>query len=231
MLKREKQRDFTEKQKKILELLLDKTYMQKDLAEAVKISGAGLFYHINILENEEHLITKETKYQVGTVSLNEISLNPNAIQRVRKILERSFENYTLISGFGKTSELGLSYTIPSMISGLLKDEGYKINRIVVFVTDESDVKKAKDLGKLDRIIEYKYSDYRNTDSKLMRIIEQIVIEEQKNTDLILDLTPLTKLLTIKLLEISNKFQIPSCYLGKSEDGENNLLWIYQPNGK
>jgi hypothetical protein len=61
----------------------------------------------------------------------------------------------------------------------------------------------------------------------MKNLESIIQEEQKISDLILDLTPLTKLLTIKLLEFSYKYKIPSMYLGKKGDNENSLLWIYQ----
>lgn len=220
---------FPENQINVLQKLIERPYKQKELAEALGLSGAGLSYHLDILEKEEDLIRKTTTLKVGNVSLNEISLNPNAIQRVRKILKKETGNYTLISGFGKDSTLGESHMLPIYASDLLKKEGYNISRIVVFITPESNLKKAEELVKFDKVINKPYVDYRNLDSDLMKNIESIIQEEQKLSDLILDLTPLTKLLTIKLMELSTKYRIPSMYLGKKGDNENYLLWIYQSN--
>jgi hypothetical protein len=127
------------------------------LAEELGLSGAGLSYHLEILEKEENLIKKKTTLKVGNVSLNEISLNPNCIQQVRKILKKETGNYTLISGFGKDSILGESYMLPIYASDLLKKEGYNINRIIAFITPESNLKKAEELIKFNRV--YKPSIY------------------------------------------------------------------------
>ncbi|NMC08088.1 MAG: hypothetical protein GYA24_22980 [Candidatus Lokiarchaeota archaeon] len=53
----------------------------------------------------------------------------------------------------------------------------------------------------------------------------LIQEETKECDVIIDLTPLTKLLTLKLLELSHKYQIPSVYIGKSSKKKDELIWI------
>jgi hypothetical protein len=163
---------------------------------------------------------------VGNVSLNRISINANSVQNVRKILDLKKKNFTLISGFGKDSELGQPYTIPATAKLLLEEEHYNIQRIIAFVTPESNIKKAKEILKIDRFIEKQIQDYRNPDSDLMNKLESIIQEEQKDAEIILDLTPLTKLLTIKFLEFSYNYGIPSFYLGKKKSGENSIIWLH-----
>jgi len=224
------EKKYPENQKRILDLLLQKPIQQKHLAEALAISGAGLLYHLNLLENE-HLIKKKTLFSVGNVSVNEISIDPNSIQRARQILGMKAGKYTLITGFGKDSTLGESHAIPAITLHLLSEMGYNIDRIVVFITPESNVESAKRLIKIDKVISAQYEDYRNTDSDVMHQLEAIIQEEQEDHDVILDLTPLTKLLTIKLLELSTRCQIPSVYIGKSLKKKDELLWIYQVPAK
>ncbi|MFX0101556.1 MAG: winged helix-turn-helix domain-containing protein [Candidatus Hodarchaeota archaeon] len=216
--------NYSEKQVRIIKLLLDKPYLQKDLAQRLGISGAGLLYHLKKLENEE-LITKNTKIQVGNVKIKEISININGLQRARKIAGIEKKEWTLISGFGKDSQLGKPFKLPSIAKQLLTDHGYKISKIVAFITPESNINAAKELETIDRVITYNYVDYRNGDSELMNKLEFFLQEEQKIADLIIDLTPLTKLLTLKLLELSYKFKIPSFYLGKKKNDDDYLMWI------
>lgn len=226
MLSAETTRKFPDNQRRILELLLQKPYQQKHLAEALAISGAGLLYHLNFLENAR-LIQKKTLMEVGNVSVNEISIDPSAFQRARQIIGRKTGKYTLITGFGKTSELGDSYTIPMTTHRLLSEQGYIIDRVVAFITHDSDLAKAKQLLNIDRELPAIIDDYRNIDSEMMRRLESVIQEEQREQDVILDVTPLTKLFTMRLLEISNKYHIPSTYLGKNAKKENVLLWIHQ----
>ncbi|MFX0099752.1 MAG: winged helix-turn-helix transcriptional regulator [Candidatus Hodarchaeota archaeon] len=216
--------EFHENQLKILGLLLKKPYQQKELAEAIGMSGAGLLYHVNILEKRK-LIKRKTIATVGNVSLKEISIHPNAIQRVRLLTGVELSSYTLFSGMGKDFKDWEPSTIPVTVKNLLEKEGYKISRIVAFITEESNIENAKKLVKIDRTIEYPYFDYRNESSEIFLNLETIIQGEMRNANIILDLTPLTKLLTIKLLELSTKYHIPSLYLGKNDKGDNYLLWI------
>ncbi|MHC1590842.1 MAG: hypothetical protein ACXQS8_02050 [Candidatus Helarchaeales archaeon] len=220
--------EFHENQLKMLELLLEKPYQQKDLVTAMEMSGAGLLYHINILEKKK-LISRKTIATVGNVSLKVISIHPNAIQRVRLLTGLESDSYTLFSGMGKDFQGWEPSAIPFTAKTLLEDEGYVISRIVAFITDESNIDNAKKLVNIDRVIEYPYFDYRNESSEIFLKLESVIQEEMRDANLILDLTPLTKLLTIKLLELSTKYHIPSFYLGKKENGDNYLLWIYNQN--
>ncbi|WP_371805349.1 winged helix-turn-helix domain-containing protein [Candidatus Lokiarchaeum ossiferum] len=217
---------LNDKQLHILALLEKKPYQQKDLAVAIGISGAGLLYNLNKLE-EADLITKKTLATVGNVSLNEIAIHPNAIQRVRSLLGISKDHYTLITGFGLDSPtFGPSYEIPLKSKALLQKEGYVISRIVAFVTPKSNLKDAKKFETFDVVHEYPYLEYRNDDSSIFQNLESLIQSEQKDSNVILDLTPLTKLLTIRLLEISVKYKIPSFYLGKTTGDEDFLLWVF-----
>nr|MDO8110337.1 ArsR family transcriptional regulator [Candidatus Sigynarchaeota archaeon] len=227
MFNPDEKEEFHENQVRILRLLLEKPYQQKGLAEAMGMSGAGLLYHLDIL-GKKRFIIKKTIAQVGNASLNEISINPNAIQRTRRILNLEPGSYTLITGFGKDSALGKSSTLPSVAKSLLEQEDYKIGRTVAFTTPDSSLDDAKKLARLDKIIEAEYHEYRDEDSPLMKNLEGIIQVEQKDKDLIFDLTPLTKLLTIRLLDLSYKYKIPSFYTGIKESGENHLIWIYSP---
>ncbi|MHA1848176.1 MAG: winged helix-turn-helix domain-containing protein [Promethearchaeota archaeon] len=214
-------------QKKILEILLDGKQRQNELAKLLKLSGAGLLYHLDKLE-ELNLILKKTVQKIGNVSINEIMINPNELQHVRMLLKREKKEFTLITGFGKDSDLGVSSRIPAIIKGLLEQEGYNITRVVAFATPDSNIKNAKKLTRLDKVIVKEYQEYRDNNSDLMRNIENLIQEEQQNNDLILDLTPLSKLLTIKLLEYSFKYRIPCVYIGKKPEGDY-LIWINYPS--
>lgn len=234
MYKEQTAEDFAENQLIILEKLLEKSYMQKDLAKELGISGAGLLYHINKLEEETQLITRKTTVEVGSVKLKEISLNPNAIQKVRNILGHKTDGFTLISGMGKDypETEYFSHRLPAKAKTLLEEMGYKIHRVVTFITDESKIDKAREIINIDKVFKAKYNDYRNLDSDLMKKIETELQQEMKQNDLILDLTPLSKLLSIKLLEFSYKYQVPSFYLGQREkegETENFIIWINHGN--
>jgi DNA-binding CsgD family transcriptional regulator len=222
--------ELTGKQETILDLLIQKPYMQKDLAKAIGISPPGLLYHLNQL-SKYGLIQKQEKTSVGAVSLNEISLDPNSIQRTRELLGKKSTKYTLITGFGKDSDLGMASILPSNSTILLQNEGYNITRVVAFCTPDSNVQNAKRLGQIDRLITHKYEAYRDGSSELMSTLENTIQTEQTDADLILDLTPLSKLLTIRLLQISNAYRIPSFYLGLNTNREYFVMWIVPPSSE
>ena len=218
-------KEFPAKQKEILKVLLEAPLQQKDLAARVGISGAGLFYHIGILE-EARLIVRKTLAEVGNVSLKEVSIHPNAVQRARDITGTSRERHTLVCAFGKdTADFGESSTMPATAKKLLQRDGYKIDRIVAFITPDSSLANAKKLVTIDKVILYPYLDYRNDDSPLMQSLARIIQDEQKEADVLIDVTGLSKLLTIRLMELSTNYGIPCFYLGKKSDGTDFLLWL------
>ena len=226
-ISKDKVRKYKEKQKQILSLLLEHPFQQKELATEMGISGAGLLYHLNKLE-DDGIIRKITTAQVGNVSINEISLNPNAIQQVRAILGKKTRKYTLITGFG-IGNLKTEYyssNIPVQAKNLLEDEGYQLSRIIALITEDSNLNRAQKLVKIDEVLKASYEDYRNIRSTFMtRDLEFMIQKEQKQNDLIIDLTPISKLLTLKLLEISHQYSIPSFYMGMNEKKEYNLIWV------
>ena len=47
----------------------------------------------------------------------------------------------------------------------------------------------------------------------------------ETANIIIDLTPLSKLFSFKLLELANKYQIPCVYLGMDKEGKDKLYWM------
>ncbi|MBD3214400.1 MAG: ArsR family transcriptional regulator [Candidatus Lokiarchaeota archaeon] len=214
--------NFPETQIKILELLFEDEYLQGDLKEKLATTGSNLHYHLSNLE-KNNLIIKETVYQIGNAKQNKIRINPTARQIVRKTLGHKLENFTLITGYGS---LGEGYKLPQVSYNLLKQINYPINRIICFTSQDA-IEKRKEKIKNDVLSEikvnlnYKYEDYRHIDSNFFNEIENIINNEIKNSDIIIDLTPLSKLYSFTLLKLANKFKLPCFYIGldKNEDYE------------
>ncbi|MBN2150480.1 MAG: winged helix-turn-helix transcriptional regulator [Candidatus Lokiarchaeota archaeon] len=216
---------YPAKQKEILKVLLEGPLQQKDLAARVGISGAGLFYHIEKLE-AARLITRKILAEVGNVSLKEVSVHPNAVQWAREITGTSLGRNVLLCAFGtNTAVFGESSRMPATAKKFLEDQGYKIDRIVAFVTPDSSLDKARELVTIDKVFSYPYNDYRDDDSELMQSLSRFIQDEQKEADVFIDVTGLTKLLTIRLVELSTIFNIPCFYLGKKSDDQDFLLWL------
>lgn len=215
--------DFSENQTKILNLLFEKEYYQNELEKVLETTAPNLHYHLKRLE-EKNLIKKETLYKVGNARINRISLNPVARQRVRKTLGIKIKNYTLITGFG---ELKTGYRVPNLVCEILRKYKFSITRIVCFTTPEAfkkreEYQEKEELLKINKLIQFPYNEYRRIDSDFFRDVETILSEEMKTADIIIDLTPLSKLFSFKLLELSNKYQLPCVYLGLDENNADKL---------
>ena len=52
-----------------------------------------------------------------------------------------------------------------------------------------------------------------------------ISKEMENSNIILDITPLSKLYSFKMLEIANKYQISCVYLGMDTDSKDKLYWM------
>jgi len=221
-----KNEDFSERQIKILNLLFEKEYQQKELQEELNTSAPNLYYHLNRLE-ELNLIKKETLFKVGNVKINQISLNPAALQQIRKIIRKKVTHFTLITGFGS---LKTGYRVPDLVLKILKKYKYLVKRIVCFTTPDGAEKRKEyidkeDLMDIDELIIYPYKEYRYIDSPFFSKIEQVISEEMKVADIIIDLTPLSKLFSLKLLELANKYLLPCVYLGLDEEEKDKLFWM------
>ena len=69
--------NFSENQTQILKLLFERDYLQKELQEVLKTTGANLHYHLSRLE-KYNLIRKKTIQQIGNAKINRIAINPSA---------------------------------------------------------------------------------------------------------------------------------------------------------
>lgn len=214
---------FAERQLQILNLLFEKDYIQNELEQTLEISAPNLHYHLKRLEDVD-LVRKETLYKIGNAKCNRISLNPTARQLIRRILGKKIKHYTLITGYG---ELKTGYRVPDLVYKILRKYKFSITRIICFTTPEA-MKKRDDhleneeLLEIDKQIQFPYNEYRYIESNFFNTVESIISEEMKNANIIIDLTPLSKLFSLKLLELSNKYEIPCIYLGKDADEKEKL---------
>jgi len=218
--------DFSERQIHILNLLFKKEYQQKDLQEALRTTAPNLYYHLNKLE-ELDLVKKKTLYEVGNVKINVISLNPASRQQVRKIIEKEVSNYVLITGFG---ELKTGYRVPDLVYNILIKYHYPISRVICFTTQDArekrkEFKEEENLMDIDEFFAYPYQDYRFIESEFFQSIEIKISKEMETANIIIDLTPLSKLFSFKLLELANKYQIPCVYLGMDRESKDKLYWM------
>lgn len=218
--------DFSERQIQILNILFEKEYQQKELQEKLGTSAPNLHYHLNRLE-ELDFIRKKTLFIVGNVKINSISLNPAARQQVRKIIGIEVKNYTLLTGFGS---LKTGYRIPDLVLNILRKYKFPITRVICFTTPDGKEKrdehrKEENLLKEDDLIILPYQEYRYTESEFFKRIEELISEEMKEADIILDLTPLSKFFSFKLLELANKYLLPCVYLGLDKEENDKLFWM------
>ena len=218
--------DFSKRQITILNLLFEREYQQKDLQEALETSAPNLHYHLNKLE-ELNLIRKKTLYEVGNVKINSVSLNPAARQQIRKIIGKEVKTYTLITGFG-LYETG--YRVPDLVFRILNRYHYPISRVVCFTTEDAQEKRfqfqdEEILMAINEFYLFPYPEYRYIESELFQSLEVKISKEMEEANIIIDLTPLSKLFSFKLLELANKYQIPCVYLGMGKDEENKLYWM------
>ena len=218
--------DFSERQINILNLLFEKEYQQKDLQEALKTTAPNLYYHLNKLEKLD-LVKKKTLYKVGNVKINVISLNPASRQQVRKIIGKEVSNYILITGFGV---LKTGYRVPDLVYNILIKYHYPISRVICFTTPDAKEKRKEfedmeNLMKVDEFFAYPYEDYRFIESVFFQSIEIKISKEMETANIIVDLTPLSKLFSFKLLELANKYQVPCVYLGMDKGGKDKLYWM------
>lgn len=221
----EKNQQIPPKQMEILKLLMEKPQKQNDLGQKLKITPPALLYHLDKMEYAG-LIVKKTLYTIGNAKVNEIAINPTALQQIRKILGVKTTKMTLITGYGS---LEMGYQLPDKALQLLK-KIYKIDRVVCFTSDDAksireQKSKTERLRPIDFSICYNYNEYRVLDSEVYQRIESILSEELKDSDVLIDLTPLSKLYSFKMLEIANKYNLPCFYIGSDENNEDTLLWM------
>ncbi|MHA1252912.1 MAG: hypothetical protein ACTSRP_23190, partial [Candidatus Helarchaeota archaeon] len=89
----------------------------------------------------------------------------------------------------------------------------------------SEAEKKESLIEIDEYKIFDYNEYRYIDSEFFKSVEGIISEEMNNANIIIDLTPLSKLFSFKMLELANKYQIPCVYLGMDDKGNDKLYWM------
>jgi len=216
--------NLSERQLEILKLLFENDYLQNELQDILSMTAPNLHYHLSRLE-ENNLIQKKTLYKIGNARINKILLAPTARQSIRDILGYKIENFTLITGFGILKD---GYKLPDRVYENLRELHYPISRIVCFTSPDAIKKrrehqKEENLLKIDKLIKFNYEDYRYIESEFFKTVEDILSNEMKTANIIIDLTPLSKLFSFQLLEIANKYQLPCIYLGIDKNGNNKLF--------
>ncbi len=217
---------ISQRQKEILKVLMDKSYRQNELQELMGITSPGLLYHLNNLEKYD-LIIKKTLQQIGNAKINEISINPFQLQRIRELIDLIIKNCTLITGFG---ELATGYRLPDVSLELLKKHYYKINRTICFTTKKAeairnDKLKEENLIEIHQYYHYEYEEYRNLNSSFFSEVDGIILKEIKEANLIIDITPLSKLYSFEMLKKANKYGLMCFYVGQNEEGNDKLIWM------
>lgn len=215
---------LTPKKKKIIQILLKSPILQKNLAIQLKIKPSTLHYHLSELKKLKLILIEEVD-SFGSVVINKIRINSIFLNQFRSFFKIKSKNITLISGIGLHG-IEVPYKTLKMLENLF----YKINRLVCFVTKESLKSKKENLEPekrydIDKTIMYEYSDYRNLESKFCKDIESILGIELEKADLILDATPLSKIFSLKILEIATQFRMPCVYLGLDDNNKDKLFWL------
>jgi DNA-binding MarR family transcriptional regulator len=219
--------ELSEKQITILNLLMEKNYIQKDLQSKLNLSSPGLLYHLNKLE-KLNFIEKKTIQQIGNAKINEISLDPIQLQNIRRKLNLKADNCTLITGFG---ELKTGYKIPDETFKILHNKHYIIDKVVCITTKKGKMireRKAKEekLIEIDRFYsDFVYNDFRDINSTFFQELDNILRAELKESNLVIDITPLSKLYSFEMLKRANKYQLPCYYLGKDQNENDSLIWM------
>jgi DNA-binding MarR family transcriptional regulator len=215
---------FSNRQQDIMRLLLKKPHLQNDLQSVLGLTAPNLHYHLNQLL-KANLIKKETIQKMGNARINQVMINPAAYQRLRNILGLKVKDLTLITGFGL---LESGYRVPDLVWKILRTMRYPMSKLVCFTTPESKVKRKKfqkveKLQKVDTYYEFEYNVFRHWNSEFFQKVEELISQQLKTSNVIIDITPLTKLYSFKLLEMANKYDLPCVYLGMDAQGEECLF--------
>ena len=130
--------------------------------------------------------------------------------------------FALLTGFGG---LKTGYRIPDIVFKLLIKYHYPISRVICFTSEDAkgkrmEFKEQENLIDIDEFLVYPYEDYRFIESDFFQSIELKISKEMEIANILIDLTPLSKLFSFKLLELANKYQIPCVYLGMNEQGKD-----------
>lgn len=197
-----------DRKKKILKTILEnKEVSVVDIQRKTSIPRSSLVHHLGILAREKIILQEKS----GRELINKI--NPLYIQNLRAIFGIKAPKM-LISGYTYNPETKDIKTLEVLQRALefLKKEKIEIKRTISFTVPEAKRKIRKtDFVKGDVEITLDFKDYQNSPEKIEREMEEVIIKNLGSYEIIIDLTPLTKLYSIIGLSLAKKYGLKAFY--------------------
>ncbi len=208
---------LNERKLKILKSLLERGFVS--VAELQRVTGiprSSLNHHLYILTRDGYIRQKRKGKELLC------SVEPIYIQRLRVKLGMNAPK-ALISGytFHPNNPDTRTLRVVERAVNLLKKEGVNIDRTIAFTTPLARG-KIREEGVMhgDEEIEFEIEVYQNDINKIKKRMKKVIEKNLLNYELIVDLTPLTKLYTIVALSFAKEYGVKAIYhAGKK------LIWI------
>ncbi|MHA1265519.1 MAG: ArsR/SmtB family transcription factor [Candidatus Helarchaeota archaeon] len=202
--------------RKLLTLLLKGPQLQKDLPQLLNVKRPTVKYHVDRLE-QAGLIRKKLVAKAGPIKVVEIELVKLALPQIRAILHLPITKRTLISGFTYDPRIQDkdTLTLPDISRRLLEQEGTNIDKLICFTTPLAMRERKKaNLPPIDRYITYPFKTYQ--DPTFAQIIKKELANELLTAEIIIDITPLTKIYTITMQHLAHQFKFPIIYVARDD---------------
>lgn len=199
---------------KLLKLLLEGPQLQKDLPKRLKVKRPTVKHHVDRLE-QEGLINKKLIAKAGPIKIIQLEINKLALTQIRQRLALHVNKRTLISGFTYDPRIQDSDTLklPDITRRLLVEKEYLVDKLVCFTTKIAMEERNKaNLPPVDRYIPHPFKVYQ--DPSFLKIAKQELAQEILNADVVIDITPLTKIYTITMLNIAYHYKLPVVYVAR-----------------
>lgn len=195
------------------------TELASEVKKIVKYrASAALSLNSKSLENRGVIERKTINRKVY------IKLKPQSVTIAREKLNIKAPNL-LISGYTWNPEKPEDIMpIKNYIDAInkLKNEGIEISKIICFTTPQASNKRLELEIKPDPDIEVKikFKDYQTNIKLIEEKLKEIIENKIWNYNIIIDVTPLTKLFTIAAIEIAKKYNLKTIYHFAEE-----IIWI------
>jgi DNA-binding transcriptional ArsR family regulator len=187
-----------------------------EIQRATNIPRSSLIHHLKWLESRGYII-QERK---GKIIENIVS--PSYAQKLRKELKIKVPKL-LISGYTYDPSKPDIKTLELLQRALdfLEKEGIKVEKTIAFTTPLAQ-KKIKEAGYIrgNEEVPMEYEIYSNRQKKIEREMRKRIEQNILTRDILVDLTPLSKLFTIVGLYLSKEYGLRSFY----HAGEK-LIWL------
>lgn len=201
-------RELDSRKKKILKTILKSREISvAEIQRKTSIPRSSLVHHLGILARKE-IVLQEKR---GKELTNKI--NPLYIQNLRAIF-RIKAPKMLISGYTYNPDTKDIKTLQVLQRALefLKKENIEIKRTISFTIPEAKERiRETDFVKGDVEITLDFKDYQNFPEKIEKEMEKVIIKNLSGYEIIVDLTPLTKLYSIIGLSLARKYGLKAFY--------------------